>query len=346
MIRLAPFALVVLAACPPPAGPRGEGGPPVPGVGCPTAANTYVAYYLMEQVHTGWVLPLFDAKLAATANLPDYVKIDPAEAQASGVPAAPASVWLILPGAPPCKATAAGYYAAKFDEPPNRAYGVELEGCAAPQNDEEALALISEQPPSECVVAVPHPIASRLGQMDAQHHWHRPTQETPIPALLAPDVPTHECKTPGCEMLWAFIEIDVRNQPVAWGGAVNWLQVPTSADPATQCQWPAETYSGFFVPGSDGKPVKLDDDPARPLTLAAVLADRTGAKVAMAYGAGEYASYDLASTGATLGHRVTWVAAPPEAYTAATRIGPECDQPQQTAPPPPPASAKPVSPYP
>ena len=150
-------------------------------------------------------------------------------------------------------------------EPPNRAYGVELEGCSAPQNDEEALALISEQPPSECAAAVPHPIASRLGQMDDQHHWHRPTQETPIPAVLAPDVPTHECKSPGCEMLWAFIEIDIvahledpgeqrqvmGNKPVAWGGAVNWLQVPKSADPATQCQWPAETWSGFFVPGSD-----------------------------------------------------------------------------------------------
>ena len=224
---------------------------------------------------------------------------------------------------------------------PNTSYGAELTGCPAPAdpNDTFAVALVSEQAPTGCTIESPHPSSSRLGQMDPQQHWQRPAQETPLPPPVAAIVPPHECKPPGCETLWAITEVTINGTPAAWAGAVNWLTIPANAAPETQCSWKAESFSGFFIPGTDGKAVKIEDNQDHPLFLTAVLGDSDGAKVLLATGEGEYTAYDLSPGRAAAGRHLTWLVAPPEAYAVEDTLGPECnaaegaDKPDKGAPP-------------
>jgi hypothetical protein len=336
MKRPACLLVIALAACP----AQGSGlqqpvQPVAAGAGCPSASNVYVASYLTQDGsdpgagHTGWVLPLHDLRVETSANQPEYARLDATTAEALGVPPAPASVWLMAPGQPPCKATIGSYYGAAVDSPtPNVTYGVELAGCAAPPEDQqqeaEAIAVISDLAPTDCQILPPQPVAARLGETDAQKHWQRPTKETPIPPALAAVLPPHDCRPPGCETLWAIAQVDVSNRPVAWAGAVNWLAIPPNASPASQCDWKAETFAGFFVAGPDGRAVKVTEGQDHPLLLTAVLADRSGAKVLVAEGAGEYASYDLAGGGAKLARHVVWLLLAADAYAVDERIGPSC----------------------
>jgi hypothetical protein len=304
------------------------------GAGCPAADHILIASYLSgdpasgAKSHTGWVLPLHDAAVDSVTGRPEYAPIDAATAAARGVPTAPTRVWLSVPGQPPCRATAGSYYAAAVDTPtPNVTYGVELSGCTAPpqdqQEDAEALALISDAPPSECEVLTPHPVASRVGETDAQKHWQRPTKETAIPAGLAAAIPPHDCRAPGCETLWAFGQIEIGGQPVAWAGAINWLTIPPGAAPETACDWKAETFAGFFVPGPDGRAAKITEGQDHPLLLTAVLADRSGSRALVAEGPGEYSVYDLRA-GAKLARHLVWLRLAPETYALDDKLGPNC----------------------
>jgi len=340
MKRLACPFVILLAGCPP-AGrsPQSPVPPvsPVTSAGCPSADHVYVASYLTQDHsgpdaatgHAGWVLPLHDRKVDTLADQPEYVAIDARTAESLGVPAAPGPVWLMAPGQPPCKATVGSYYAAAIDAPePNVTYGVALDGCAAPpadqQQDAEAIVLASEQAPTDCQILAPRPVAARLGETDAEKHWQRPTKETPIPPALAAVIPLHDCKAPGCEPLWAIAQVDVANRPVAWAGAINWLTIPPNATAASQCDWKAETFSGFFIVGPEGTAVKVTEGQDHPLLLSSVLVDGAGARVLVAEGAGEYTTYDLAAAKATPARHLTWLRMAPEAYAIDDRIGPSC----------------------
>lgn len=324
--------VLALAGC-----PSHRGGtvatPPPAGPGCPAASGVYVASYVRPgddgKGHTGWVLPLADKPVAALDGAEPYAVVDAAVAQELGLPAPPPNLWLMLPGAAPCKATVGGYYQAAIDvATPNIAYGVELAGCPAPADpsDAVAVALVSTDAPTGCQVIAPHPVAARLGERGKDNHWARPVKETPMPPAFAKVVPDRPCVAPACEKLWSVAEVDVGGKPVAWSGAVNWLAIPADATPDTECQWKAETFSGFFVAGPDGAPVAVPPvDPARPLVLTVVLADRGGPRVLLAEGTGEYAAYDLAPGGATLGRHLVWLLAGPEAYGNLDHLGPECN---------------------
>lgn len=326
---LACSVLSVVAACSPKNG--GPGGSTQPGVGCPAASNVYMAMYARppegQTGHTGWLLPLHAAKVAAVAGQPGYAPIDAAAASAAGVPPAPTSIWLLPPNAPICKATIGRYYAAAIDAPtPNVAYGVELTGCPEPQDPAGgvAIAFASEPPPSECKAIPPRPVAARLGETDEQGRWSPPKQETPLPPAFAAIVPATDCAAPGCERLWSVAEVAIDGKPIAWTGAVNWLRIPPGATADTQCSWPVETFSGVFVAGPDGTPVRLTEGQDHPLALTAVLADGGGPKVLLAEGLGEYAAYDLAAGTARLGRHLVWLIEDPAAYAGVDRIGPEC----------------------
>jgi hypothetical protein len=339
MTRCICALVIFLAGCPMPgAGPQPPGQPaPVAsggGAGCPAADNIHVASYLASDdptqpaPHTGWVLPLYDQQVDTLVGQPEYTALDPATASARGVPPAPPHVWLTVPGQPPCRAVIGSYYAAVVEgSTPNVTYGVELDGCAAPprdqQDDAEALALVSEQAPTECQLMAPQPVAARVGETDAQKHWQRPTKQTPLPPAIAAIVPPHDCRPPGCETLWAFGQVDVAGRPVAWAGAVNWLTIPPGASPDSQCDWKAETFAGFFVATADGGAVKLTEGQDHPLLLTGVLADRGGAKALVAEGPGEYTTYDL-TAGARVARHLVWLRLPTEAYTIDERIGPSC----------------------
>ena len=323
--------LLLVAACPP---KRGGGGGPTAqlGVVCPTASNVYVASYITPEEggkgHTGWVLPLHDKVVDTVANLPEYAPLDPAAASAAGVPAPPQHLWL-LAGAQPCHATAGGYYAAAIDSPtPNMAYGIELSGCPAPPDPQNASAIVvvSDSPPTECQIVAPRSVAQRLGETDKQNHWQRPTKETPIPPAIASAIPTKACTAPDCEMLWSIAQVDVGGTPVAWAGAVNWLAIPPGASPDSQCDWKAETFSGFFVAGPGGTPLRITEAQDHPLALTAVLADKTGAKVLVAEGPGEYSAYDLGGGKATVGRHLVWLLPHPESYEAIDHLGPVCGE--------------------
>lgn len=323
--------LTTLAGCPKQQG--GTGPTQQAGAGCPAGSGVFIASYVTQEPskgRSGWVVPLHSA---ATGDAPEYAPIDPAAAQAAGVPAAPTgSLWLASASGDPCRGSVGRYYIAKIDGEDGAAasisYGFELEGCPAPGNPEEGggIVLVSEQPPTGCRFEPPQPVAARLGEMNAQKQWQRPTKETPIPPALASVIPTSECAAPACEKLWAFADVKVGGKTVAWTGAVNYLAV---GDPAQQCSWQAERFSGFFVPGPDGSAVKITEGQTHPLVLSAVLADSTGPKVLLAEGPGEYATYDLATGGgATLAKILAWMVAPAEAWEAVDNIGPLCEPPK------------------
>jgi hypothetical protein len=347
MIRLAPvLALFALAGCPKKQ-PATTTTTQQPAAGCPAGAGVYVASYVTQDPakgRSGWVVPLHALKVEPNTSVPEYSSIDAATAGVQGVPELPTgTVWLVSATGQPCRAKVGGYYQTKLAGPPaGISYGFELEGCPAPQDANEGggILLVSEQPPTGCRFEVPQPAAARLGEMDAKKQWQRPTKETPIPPALAAAIPSKECKAPSCEMLWAFGEVKVADQTVAWTGAVNWLQVGAPAD---QCKWPSERFSGFFVP-SGGGAAQVTDGQEHPIVLSAVLADTGGAKVLLAEGPGAYATYDLAAGGAKLARAVTWMLVPVDAWDSIDHIGPICER-EPAKPAPLPKSAKPQSPY-
>ncbi len=328
--------LLLLAACPQ---KRGGGGPPAqPGAGCPPASAVYMASYLSPEEgakgHTGWVLPLHDKVVDSIEGAADYQTIDEAAAAAAGVPAPPKVAWLLTPGGP-CKATIGAYYAAAVDgPPPNLAYGVELSGCAAPPEasagDASAVVLTYDGgiadagAPTDCKLIPPRPVAARLGEHDDKGTWSRPAKETPIPPAFAKVVPEKPCEPPGCEKLWSIAQVEVAGQPVAWAGAVNWLAIPAGDGPDKQCEWQAERFSGFFVSGPDGAPVKVTEAQDHPLVLVAVLADAGGAKVMIATAPGEYTTYELGGGAARVGRHLVWLRPHPESYVEVDRLGPHC----------------------
>jgi hypothetical protein len=285
-------------------------------------------------------------KVDPGAQVPEYQQLDEATASASGVPSGPTGpLWLVAGSGAPCAAKLGARYAAKIDGPPaTLSYGIELDGCTAPADPQDAsgVLLVSKDAPTGCRFEAPHPVAARLGRMTEQKQWVAPAQATPIPAALTAAIPAHECTAPGCEQLWAIGQIDVDNQPVAWSGAVNWL---TTGDAAAPCTWKAERFSGFFIAGPDGKPVRVTEGQEHPLVLSAGLVDRSGAHVLLAEGPGEYATYDLVPGKATLGHHVTWMLAPADAWDMVDHLGPLCE-PEAAEPAPLPKDAKPQSPYP
>lgn len=354
--------MIFLAGCPMPgASPQPPTRPAAAasggGAGCPAADQVYVASFLASDdpaqpaSHTGWVLPLYDQQVDTLDGQPEYTAIDPATAATRGVTPPPSHVWLTVPGQPPCRAGIGSYYAAAVEGPtPNVTYGVELDGCPAPprdqQDDAEAFALVSEQAPTGCQLLAPRPVAARVGEVDAQKHWQRPTRQTPLPPAIAAIVPPHDCRPPGCETLWAFGQVDVAGRPVAWAGAVNWLTIPPGAPPESQCAWKADTFTGFFAAGPDGGAVRLTEAQDHPLLLTAVLADAGGAKALIAEGPGEYTTYDL-TAGARVARHLVWLRLPPEAYAVDERIGPSCsgDAPAGSPPAgPPPAGPPPAGP--
>lgn len=349
MIRfVTAVSLVTLAGCPPKSNTNQAQAPQPPGAGCPAANGVFIASYLTQDAgkgRTGWVLPMSAIKAESTAA--DYASIDAATASASGVPAAPAGNLWLLAGATPCQVRIGSAYAAKIDgTPASLSYGYELDNCPAPADlqDGTGVVIVSQEPPNGCTFEQPKPIAERLGQMDDKKQWHAPDKATPIPAVLQPAMPAKPCTAPTCETLWAIAEIDVNQQPVAWAGAMNWLQ---TGDPAKPCEWKAERFSGFFVPSADGKPQQITEgqDPKHPLALSAALVDKNGARVLIAEGPGEYATYDLAPGKATLGHHTQWMLADDAEWEAYDHLGPVCE-PEPTPPAPMPKDAKPQSPYP
>jgi hypothetical protein len=331
MVRLVSCALLIaIAGCP---AKKQVDAPVTPtGAGCPAGDGVLVASYVTQEAgkgRSGWVVPLHAMKVEPGAAVPDYASMDAATASASGVPAAPTgTLWLATAAGAPCRATVGGFYAAKIEGPPaSISYGFELEGCPAPANAEEAggIVLVSAEAPTGCRFEAPQPAAVRLGTMDDKHNWQRPASERPIPPALASVVPQKDCKAPACEMLWAFGEVRVNDQTVAWSGAVNWLAV---GDPAKPCSWQAERFSGFFVPsGATATQVTEGQESGHPLVLSAVLADAGGAKVLLAEGPGAYATYDLASGAPKLARAVTWMLAPADAWEAVDHIGPVCEPP-------------------
>jgi hypothetical protein len=323
MIRLALCTLVLsLAACPKKSGPTQQ----PQGAGCPPASGVYVASYVTQaQGRSGWTVPLHAVPLQGAAA--DYASIDAAAASAAGAPAAPTgTLWLATAGGgAPCQAKIGGYYAAKIEGPPaSVSYGIELDGCPAPKNPEEGggIVLVSEQAPTGCRFEGPQPIAGRLGETGKDKKWQRPTKESPLPKPLADAIQPRPCDPPGCEKLWAFAEVKVGGETVAWTGAYNWLQIGDEPD---QCAWQAQRESGFWIP-ADGRATKVTEGQEHSLPLIAVLADGGGAKVAFAEANGQYATYDLAPGRATLGHRVVWMLAPPQAWEAVDQLGPICDE--------------------
>jgi hypothetical protein len=327
MVRFACCSvLIALAGCPP-RQPQAVAQPQLEGAGCPSASGVYLASYATQEQgkRSGWVMPLYapPAGQGPGSDVADYTVIDDATAKAAGVPDLPSGkLWLVLNGTqPPCALAPGHHYVANIDG--HEAYGLEIDGCAAPPDPQDAtgLVLISDEPPSGCTFQAPQPIAGRVGEMTGPKQWQRPQKETPIPPELASLVPQHACTAPGCETLWTVGEVRVQDKPVAWAVAVNWLTV---GDPAAPCDWKAERWSGFFVPGEGGAPVKVTESLTHPLALSSVLVDRAGARVLLAEGPGEYATYDLSPAGPKLGMHVTWMAASDEDWASIDNLGPIC----------------------
>ena len=74
--------------------------------------------------------------------------------------------------------------------------------------------------------------------------------------------------------------------------------------------------------------VKVTEGQDKPLALLAALVDDSGAKVLIADGPGEYATYDLAPGKATLGHHIHYAIVPEDAWGEVDNLGPVCEQPR------------------
>ncbi len=324
--------LVLLAACPPP----GRNGPPPPpppqpGAGCPSAQDIYFASYLTlaepgKPGHVGWVLPLVDKPVDTVEGLLAYA---PADAAAGLAVPTTKTLWLFAANTQPCKATFGAFYQTPISATaPNIAYGVELEGCPKPADEQESGAIILAQdaPPTDCRLETLQPLAERLTDSTDKKHWSRPTKATPLPPALTAILPPHECTAPTCEMLWEIGQVAVNNQPVVLAGTVNWLAIPPDAAPETQCDWKDETFSGFFTIGRDGKATKVTEGQEHPLSLTSVLVDRTGPRALVAQALGEYATYELSPDGAKLARHLVWLRDNAEAYELDDHLGPNCDE--------------------
>ena len=145
-----------------------------------------------------------------------------------------------------------------------------------------------------------------------------------MPPQFTALVPARACAAPDCEQLWSVGRVDVAGKPVAWSGAVNWIQIPPGSTPSAQCTWNVDTFSALYVEGPAGKGVVKLEDAGQPLVLTVVLADAKGAKVLIADGVGEYATWDYGDGLPTLGRHVTWFLDDAAAYGAADHLGPSC----------------------
>src|SRR5512140_2365419 len=161
--------LLVLAACPPKNPQTAATKPEIPdGPPCPAANGVFTASFVTQETgRNGWVMPVHAMQVdpGASEHLAEYQTLDPAAATASGVPPAPAgSLWLMTAAGQPCRASVGKPYAAKLPGPPaSISYGYELEGCPAPQDQNESggLVFVADQAPTGCQLAAPHPVAAR-----------------------------------------------------------------------------------------------------------------------------------------------------------------------------------------
>ena len=123
------------------------------------------------------------------------------------------------------------------------------------------------------------------------------------------------------EKLWSVGQVEIAGKPIAWSAAVNWL---ATGDDAKQCEWKADRFSGFFVAGADGAPVKVTEGQEHALPLFAVLADGGGPKIVLASGPGEYSAYDYAGGKVAAGRHLVWLRPHPDSWDEIDHLGPVC----------------------
>lgn len=328
-VPLGLLAALALSACGGKAKPDSQqAGPsavPIPdGPGCPAASAVMVAVWREASagVEAGWTLPL--ANKPSTATAPAFQLLD--DAGRAELPAAPAKLWLLAPGAPPCEAAAgAAYSDVIVDDPANEILGVRLTtSCPAPgaEHAQQQIALAADAAPTGCVAILPRPVAGRVGEA-ANQTWQIVPQSTPMPPAIEAAVPSKPCEAP-CEKLWTVSQLEFGGHPIAWDVALEWLQ----ADPAQPdvCQWKTEHDGGIYVANAIGAAELFHHEHAiEPLHLGAVLADRAGAKVLVLEHIGEYSTFDLVSgSKPAVGRHLRWYAPNEELYAGDRRLGPYC----------------------
>jgi hypothetical protein len=323
-------AAALLAACKPrspgPSAPTGPTAVPIPdGPGCPAAAQVLVAVYreATDGVAATWTLPLGNRSSVETA--PRFAPLDEAAVAAASLPAPPAKLWLVAPGAPPCEATPGAWYSdTVVDGEPNDVLGVQLTtSCAAPAKDQplQLIAVAADAAPTGCVAIVPRPIAGRVGEAK-DSSWQIVPQSTPLPPALEGALPQKKCGAP-CEKLWTASQLDFAGKPIAWDVALEWLGV----DPAQPdvCQWTSDREGGLWYADAGGAAVPLDHQKAQaPLHLGALLADRSGPKVLVLEHVGEYATFDVGAGAPQQARYLRWYAPNPEVYAGDRKLGPYC----------------------
>jgi len=327
-------ALALLGACgpkakPTSAPPTGPTAVPIPdGPGCPTGASVYVAVWrdATAGVSAGWTLPLANRTSAATT--PAFQLLD--EASAASLPARPAKLWLMPPGAPPCEATPGAAYAdTVVDGPANDILGVQLTSkCPAPgkEQSQQLIALAADAAPTGCVAILPRPVAGRVGEAQGSS-WQILPQSTPMPPAVEAAVPQKECAAP-CERLWTVAQLELGGKPIAWDVAVEWLRV----DPAQPdvCQWSTEHDGGiYFAKAGGGAEILQHQHAVEPLHLGVLLADRSGPKVIVLEHIGEYATFDVGAGGASgaapaPARHLRWYVPNEELYAGDRKHGPYC----------------------
>ncbi len=284
------------------------------------------------------MLPVRDEKADSVAGISEFEELAPTSPQAADIARPTQAMWIMQPGLAPCRARIGKAYRAAIDvkDSPNISYGLELHGCPPPaeQDEDEAVVAGSPTSPGLCQIR-PRSRSRRASAMSIRGTSGRATSRSRSRPASRRSAPQKTCTAPDCEMLWSFLQVDVAARPVAWSGAVNWMQTPAvPADVSAVCKYAIESFSGFFVPGPNNTATKVSDGQDHTLALTAVLADKTGAKVMLADGAGEYSTYDFQVDGSVkLARHVVWLLADAAAYGVDDRVGP-VREPSAAGPPP------------
>ena len=286
----------------------GCGGPglrlPAPG-GCPAAAHLGFAQWAAPRPpddkgtpDAAWLVRL--GHRVPAPGVPEAGPLHAYEVKRLGLGPLPPVVWLMRPGAAPCRGAIGGYVAELVDDGPRSIMiSAILTGCpGSGETVARGWVALGGDEPTGCEVRLPEPAGARLGQESEAGFTVAPaTEATRLPEALQQLTLAGACAAP-CELLWS-------RETIAGDPALHAVVITRVVPGADACNLEVSNEHGLYATGPDGalrllRGPEADDGGWAPLgytTLAGALHDATGNRVVLAVGLDDWSAYDVDSDG-------------------------------------------------